>query len=1082
MISALQSSGILHGSPSPTPSASSVRSPQRRSLRLELARRLISKGSPEPRALRALEYLLVELFSQTHHGGRYRVLLPEEQVDQLITWLLQDAAAPGPAPEVKEYLALMEETLRQPNLEQLVNARLLERIRQVKYNLGMGYFSRGAFKAAVQSLILLERVIGEPGFAPLDALSGEGLLRLPIEARVTPVMQRAPRRLPQGGGKSGVVVTSGLVLPPRAEPTAAGGQPSTARERSVIVLPPPTSVWPGAETAGPAVASSGEGPSHPLGPAPFVKPASSGLVLPPISRASHLPREQSGVSVSMAQRAAAHQTANSTSSRAPGTRPLTPGTWAKAQQQGLSLPPPQSPFMSNSTTITVSGEWKHTLPPRSLWAGAFDDAAEAPEPEGLRRSTGGVGQDLDKTGMGGQKGASTQKGAPTASTQKGAPGASTQKGAPTTSAQPSRGKTGKSGPSERERRRLLSNVLEDLELVLNDPEALSEDTLTGKNLRALETLNRKLEQAQQTGSRAVPEVPAMSAPGGAPQVPAMSANQGVRRTQGTRSSIDAEPLEENPFSLLEPSRVYSVEGWGHVEQAVSGMSSELGPLSDRPPEVPDPARNLNGHELLPPQVPDPSQGLRADALVHPELSDMLKLSLDIPLDTGFVRRFDHHENGHGSQPSLVQGDASARREVESAAGALVPLKTPPEPPRVGGLKLDMNGPPISDEQRNELWRMSVPELELEDPHAAEQKAAQATAIKKRASQIRGKVMEGSRLQPSEETTVERTRTETEEESSAAEQSTRLTVGERPSRSEEVKGVSAEKRFLAPAPWDGADGNGGRVQGRLEQLKQVSQQLLSRLSQPVKVGKGSLTMPLPPKQERMMPTLRSLKTGSTLTPKAPGGEGLQQWARGRTPSAQTRSAELAKGNDKAGLRATAAVSPASAPKAPVLAGSTSKGAAVTPSRVARSENTERRDPQAHAEASFVSFVPSQAVRRMVNVLTVGSLIITGYVGSSQLLEPPRSFEFPSSTYQAYQIDAMAGKLPLAGARRYGGMLLISASPEWLKSTPEQHTSMVSHLITHTFGREGVERVVILDPSGRILADVDRDDLKITVGQR
>jgi hypothetical protein len=120
--------------------------------------------------------------------------------------------------------------------------------------------------------------------------------------------------------------------------------------------------------------------------------------------------------------------------------------------------------------------------------------------------------------------------------------------------------------------------------------------------------------------------------------------------------------------------------------------------------------------------------------------------------------------------------------------------------------------------------------------------------------------------------------------------------------------------------------------------------------------------------------------------------------------------------------------------------------------------------------------------MVNVLTVGSLIITGYVGSSQLLEPPRSFEFPSSTYQAYQIDAMAGKLPLAGARRYGGMLLISASPEWLKSTPEQHTSMVSHLITHTFGREGVERVVILDPSGRILADVDRDDLKITVGQR
>lgn len=285
MISALQSSGILHGSPSPTPSAASVRSPQRRPMRLELARRLISRASPEPRALRALEYLLVELFSQTSSGGRYRVLLPEEQVDQLITWLLQDAAAPGPAPEVKEYLALMEETLRQPNLEHLVNARLLERIREVKYNLGMGYFSRSAFKAAVQSLILLERVIGEPGFASLEALSGEGLLRLPIEPRVTPVMQRTPRRLAQAGATSGVVVTSGLVLPPRAEPSGINGQPLTARDRSVIVLPPPPSAWPGVETPASAVARSGADVSHQVGPAPFVKPASSGLVLPPISRA-----------------------------------------------------------------------------------------------------------------------------------------------------------------------------------------------------------------------------------------------------------------------------------------------------------------------------------------------------------------------------------------------------------------------------------------------------------------------------------------------------------------------------------------------------------------------------------------------------------------------------------------------------------------------------------------------------------------------------------------------------------------------------------------------------------------------------
>ncbi|MFM7201612.1 MAG: hypothetical protein ACKO6N_12555 [Myxococcota bacterium] len=799
------------------------------------------------------------------------------------------------------------------------------------------------------------------------------------------------------------------------------------------------------------------------------------------------------MSVSMAQRAAAHQTANSTSSRAPGSRPLTPGTWAKAQQQGLSLSPPQSPFMSPSSTITVSGEWKHTLPPRSLWAGASENAAEVPEPEGLRRASAGGGQ----TGNTAQKAApgnTAQKAAPENTAQKAAPENAAQTAGQGNAAQPSRGKAGKSGPSERERRRLLSNVLEDLELVLNDPEALSEDTLTGKNLRALETLNRKLEQAQQTGCRAVPEVPAMSAPAGAPQVPTLSASVETRRTQGTRPSIDDEPLEGNPFSLMEPSRVYSVEGFSQMEQGGSVLSLALGHLSDQPPEVPDPARNLNGHELLPPQVPDPSQGLRAHELVqpervqpelvHPELSDMLKLSLDIPLDTGFVRRFDHHENGYGSQASLVQGDAPTRRELEAAAGALVPVQTPPQPPTVGGLKLDMSCPPISDEQRNELWRMSVPELELEDPHAAEHKAAQATAIKKRASQIRGKVMEGSRPQPSEETTVERTHTAREEEGSAAEQSTRLRVAEHPSRSEEVKGVSAEKRFSTPAPWDGADGNGGLggVRGRLEQLKQVSQHLLSRLSQPVKVGKGSLTMPLPVKQERMMPTLRSLKTGSTLTPKTPGGETLQQWARGRTPSAQTRSAELTKGHDKASVRATTALSPAGASRPATGASTASKSGSVTSSRAISGEMMERKDSQAQAEVLQKSFIPSPSVRRVVNVLTVVSLTLTGYVGVSQLLEPPRSFEFPSSTYQAYQIDALAGKLPLAGARRYGGMLLISASPEWLKSTPEQHTSMVSHLITHTFGREGVERVVIVDPSGRILADVDRDDLKISVGQR
>lgn len=1097
MISALQPPGTFPGSSFPSPAAGQARSAQRRSLRLELARRIVLRGTAEPRALRALEYLLVELFSQTGREGRYRVLLPEEQVDQLITWLLQDASVAGPASEIKEYLALMEETLRQPDLEQLVSARLLERIRQVKYTLGPGYFSRGAFKAAVQSLILLERVIAEPGFAPLVAYSGEGLLRLPVEPRVAPVMQREPRRVRriEADLRSGVLVSTGLVLPPNMEASSAA---SSKGERSVIVLPPPPGVRPTlAELMTPSPPKGGE--------ALFPTPPSSGLVLPPIPRAPSGRRDagQTSPSCSVPLRAAAHHTGSSTSSRAPGTRPPTPGTWAKAraEEQALALPPVSGAFSSPSTINTVSGEWKHTLPPRTQWAGGLVAAAEVPEPEGLRlppipksRSASTSAPNTRAEGA-----HSVEASAPVAAGHRlpANPQAAASSPAGANPKEPRAARAGKSaGPSERERRRLLTNVLEDLELVLSDPEALSEDTLTGKNLRAVETLNKKLEEAHQTGSRSQPGGHPSTAAAAAGAVPGSAASafacSSAVRSTGKQPGVQAGVgPDENPFSLIEPSQAHALEAWllnqalGPQGECVAALETSLLSL---PPEVPDPARGLTGQELMLEALP-PS----------------LKRGLDIPLETDFVRRFDTHD-GPAQILSLEQGPLVpvvpvVQASSEQASSPRTPAsaeQTTTRPITSGkageSLELDWPSTLLSDEERNQLWRMSVPELELEDPRTTDARNAQLAQSKKRAAQIRGKLL-GS-LPSSTHEAKETGQGESTSDRTGTPQQTE----QRPSGPESTPSAAQQKvafagtRPSAGAPWDDHESSSSQTtfQGRLVQLKHASKGLLARLSQPVKVGKGSLTVPLPQKTERMMPTLRSLKTGSSLTSKGAPGEAAQQWARGRGASASSgRTAETGRsserGSEKGALRPAAASSQAEANR---TAGSAASVRGAVPASAPKATMVERSARgEAHAAtparampAELAQWVPTLKTKRWLNGLTLLALAITLWVGSELVLEPSRTFEFPSSTYQAYQIDAMAGKLPLASARRYGSMLLLTASPAWLESTPEQHSSMVSHLITHTFGRDGVERVVILDPTGRILADVDRDDLKISVGQR
>lgn len=103
-------------------------------------------------------------------------------------------------------------------------------------------------------------------------------------------------------------------------------------------------------------------------------------------------------------------------------------------------------------------------------------------------------------------------------------------------------------------------------------------------------------------------------------------------------------------------------------------------------------------------------------------------------------------------------------------------------------------------------------------------------------------------------------------------------------------------------------------------------------------------------------------------------------------------------------------------------------------------------------------------------------LTGYFGLQILMNPPISIE-PSGRYQVYAVDSGWGGLPVAQARRLDDLLMVTVSPDWMKVSAETHRQWLGHLARYLIGRDGVERIVLLDPHGAILSDVGREVLRV-----
>ena len=149
---------------------------------------------------------------------------------------------------------------------------------------------------------------------------------------------------------------------------------------------------------------------------------------------------------------------------------------------------------------------------------------------------------------------------------------------------------------------------------------------------------------------------------------------------------------------------------------------------------------------------------------------------------------------------------------------------------------------------------------------------------------------------------------------------------------------------------------------------------------------------------------------------------------------------------------------------------------------RAEAGMTRDSSASAQAeTAVGKVDSGAVPRWVRLTSLALMGVTVWLGALMLLDPPVAIE-PGTRYRSYAVDSGWFGLPLTSARQKDDVLLLTVAPEWLKASPEWHMLRVAHLTRHLMGREGVERIVILDPTGTILSDVSRDALSVELAPR
>jgi len=117
------------------------------------------------------------------------------------------------------------------------------------------------------------------------------------------------------------------------------------------------------------------------------------------------------------------------------------------------------------------------------------------------------------------------------------------------------------------------------------------------------------------------------------------------------------------------------------------------------------------------------------------------------------------------------------------------------------------------------------------------------------------------------------------------------------------------------------------------------------------------------------------------------------------------------------------------------------------------------------------------RLFLSAFTVTNLLVTVILGSRLLLDAPTRVVEDSSRYQVYQLTGTASSLPITSARRLDSTLMVLGSPDWEELSVSHRRSLIEHLTRALLGRDGIERVVVVDVQGQMLATGSRDAVEV-----
>jgi hypothetical protein len=97
----------------------------------------------------------------------------------------------------------------------------------------------------------------------------------------------------------------------------------------------------------------------------------------------------------------------------------------------------------------------------------------------------------------------------------------------------------------------------------------------------------------------------------------------------------------------------------------------------------------------------------------------------------------------------------------------------------------------------------------------------------------------------------------------------------------------------------------------------------------------------------------------------------------------------------------------------------------------------------------------------------------------LTPPPPTFADPA-VYASYALSGPSGRLPFAAARRFGNVLILTATAEWAGLGRKSQQQLLHHLADHLVGRDSIDVLLVLDRSGRELGRAMKGDVVLELG--